>query len=299
MEYNKIKGIIVPMLTPFDEDGQVDYVATEKLVVHLVEHGVHGLFPLGTTGEGPLLTMEERKRFAEAVIKMVDGAIPVIIHSGAITTQETLELTRHAQEIGAHAAAVIPPYYFRITEQALIDYYVEVAGHVPDFGIYLYDNPGVTQNHITQRVVTDAVDAASNMVGLKDSSGSMEKLFNSRNLRDDHFNTAIGPDGLIAAGITMGLDASVSGNANVVPELVVALYHAASSGDMQQARQLQDKLNIVRKVLRDGADLSMFKGVLAMRGLNVGQVRKPLPVESQAVFAEGWKQIEAILGELP
>lgn len=298
MDFKKIRGIIVPMLTPFDAEDKVNFEATEQLVNYLIEKGVHGLFPLGTTGEGPLLTQKERQEFAAFVVKVAAGRIPVIIHTGAITTRETVELTEHAQSIEAYGAAVIPPYYFRVSEATLTNYYIEVANHVPDFPIYLYDNPGVTQNHITQKIIVDTVKATDNIVGLKDSSGSLEKLFNNKALRDGNFNTAIGPDGLIAAGVAMGLDASVSGNANVAPELVVAVYKAASSGDMEKARELQTKLNRVRAILRDGADLSMFKGVLAQRGINVGQVRKPLFVEDKNHFVEGWNRIATILDEL-
>ena len=296
MMYEKIRGIIVPMLTPFKQDGPVDYDAASTLVNYLIEHGVHGLFPLGTTGEGPLLSLEERKKLAQVVVEAAAGRVPVVIHSGAITTAETIQLTEHAQQIGAHAAAIIPPYYFKISERALIDHYLAVARRVPSFPIYLYDNPGVTPNHLTKGMVFEIVEATENIVGLKDSSGALEKLFAARQLRDNTFNTAIGPDGLIAAGVAMGLDASVSGNANVVPELVVALFNAADRGDLETARSLQDRLNIVREILQDGRDMSMFKGVLAQRGISVGQVRPPLPVANRDLFAHGWQKIEAILG---
>jgi len=101
----RIRGVIVPLLTPFDRHGAIDHAAIGRLVEFLIERGVHGLFPGGTTGEGPLLSPEERRALAETVVRAADGRVPVIIHTGAITTREAVELTRHAQSCGASAAA--------------------------------------------------------------------------------------------------------------------------------------------------------------------------------------------------
>ncbi len=290
----KIKGVIVPMLTPFDARGALDAAATQRLVDFLVARGVHGLFPAGTTGEMPLLTMEERCRLAEIVVEAADRRVPVIIHTGAVTTQQTVDLTRHAQAIGADAAAMLPPYYYHYEDQALFRHFAHVAEHVPDFPIYLYENPAVTGNTITLDVIRRLVDRYPNFAGLKDSSGSLATLSASRQLRGGAFNTATGADGLILAGIAMGIDACVSGNANVVPELVVSLYAAAAGGDLPRARELQGTLDAVRAILRDGADLSLFKGVLAQRGLAVGAVRAPLVQASDATITTCWQALTAL-----
>src|SRR5690606_26695898 len=119
-----IHGVIVPMLTPFTEAGDIDVAATARLVDFLIERGVAGLCPLGTTGEGPLLSIEERFSVAEQTVLHTSGRVPVIIHTGAITTSETILLTRHAREIGADAVAIVPPYFYRISEDALFDHFV-------------------------------------------------------------------------------------------------------------------------------------------------------------------------------
>ena len=116
--------------------------------------------------------------------------------------------------------------------------------------------------------------------------------------RDGTFNTASGPDGLILAASSVGVDACVSGNANFVPELVVALKAAATQGDLTTARALQTRLNQVRHIVRDGADLSLFKGILKYRGLDVGSVRPPLPRASEAQISECWEQLQALGLEL-
>jgi dihydrodipicolinate synthase/N-acetylneuraminate lyase len=292
----KIKGVIVPIITPFNGQGQLDTTATTRLVNYLVERGVNGLFPGGTTGECPLLTLPERRLLAETVVEAA-GRIPVIIHSGAITTADTIALTRHAQQIGAHSVAVIPPYYFHYTEEALFCHYAAVAAAVPDFPVYLYNNPGVgNNNRLTFALVSRLVAEFPNIVGMKDSSGSFELLTQLSYKQNGAFNTASGGDGQILMGVAAGIDACVSGNANVVPELVVALHHAASAGDLGLARKLQKKMDTVRQLLEDGRDLSMFKAGLARRGLPVGEVRAPLLQVAEAIFEQRWQTLVDTLG---
>ena len=290
----KVKGVIVPPLTPFDENGKIDEAAIKRLVDFLVERGIHGLFPGGTTGEGPLLDISERHQLAEVFVQAADGRVPVIVHTGAISTQATLELTRHAQLSGAQAAAIVPPYFYHHSDEALLQHFELIATHVPDFPLYLYNNPSVAGNNISLELVIRLVERCPNIVGMKDSSGSVETLFATSGLRNGHFNTASGNDGQILMGIAMGFDACVSGNANVVPELVVALYHAAVRGDLELARELQGELNAVRRILKDGADLSLFKGALAQRGLAVGAVRAPLLQASEAVITQCWRDLSAL-----
>jgi 4-hydroxy-tetrahydrodipicolinate synthase len=294
MRYPKVKGVIVPLVTPFDQQGQIDAQATRQLVDFLIERGVHGLFPGGTTGEGPLLTTDERRYLAEVVVEAAAGRVPVIVHTGAITTREAIELTRHAKQIGACAAAIIPPYYYHYSDHALLNHFEQIAAQQPDFPVYLYNNPSVTGYSISKTVINELVKRCPNVVGLKDSSGSLDTLAESLSWHNGSFNSANGYDGLILAGFAIGLDACVSGNANVVPELVVALYNAVANGDLRTATTLQAKLNRVRAILGDGGDLSLFKGVLALRGVPVGAVRSPLLLASEATITECWQALSAL-----
>lgn len=295
MQYQKIKGVIVPLLTPFTESGAVDAAAIGPVVDYLIARGVHGLFPLGTTGEGPLMTNDERKIIAEAVIDAAAGRIPVIIHTGAINTQDTIDLTQHAYEKGASGAAIIPPFYFLYKEAAIEAHYAAVAEAVPDFPIYLYDNPPVVNgNHITAGMVRRLAESHANIVGLKDSSGSLSTLFASRGLQGGTFNTASGPDGLILASFAMGLDACVSGNANLVPEVVVGIYDAVQRGDLEAAQVLQEQLDAVRRLLHDGGNLDLYKGIMAKRGFRMGSARAPLPQASPELVDESWEGLLAL-----
>lgn len=298
MTYAPIHGVIVPMLTPFTDDDHIDRAATAGLIAFLLARGVAGLFPLGTTGEGPLLTDAERMQFAEWVVEHAAGRVPVIIHTGTITTGETIALTRHALRAGANAVAVVPPYFYKLDDAALYAHFAAVAEAVPDMPIYLYNNPGVTPNVLTTELVVRLANDFENVIGLKDSSGSLATLFAARGLKGGRFNTASGPDGLIMAGQAIGLDACVAGNANFVPELVVGIYAAVQRGDLDAARALQAQLDAVRSLVGDGRSLSLFKGLCARRGVPIGDVRAPLRREPAESVAVCWQALQA-LGVLP
>ncbi|MDQ7029758.1 MAG: dihydrodipicolinate synthase family protein [Ardenticatenia bacterium] len=298
--HRQLEGIVVPIVTLYDGNGHIDHAGMRELVEFLLEHGVSGLFPCGTTGEGPLLTLDERRALAETVVSAVAGRVPVIVHTGAITTEEACALTEHAHGIGADAAAVFAPYYYSYTNEALFRHFAAVAEHVPELPLYLYNIPATTGNPLPIPLVRRLVEACPNIVGVKDSSGSLEYLVTLLRLRPLSFTVANGTDAHIFPAVAMGCLACVSGNANVVPELVVRLYRAARAGDVDTARDLQQRLNRVRQILKDGSDFSLLKGMLQMRGLAVGaEVRAPLSVASPEVIRDRWQRLQQVLQEGP
>jgi len=287
----KIQGVIVPLLTLYHPSEGVDRSAMQALVDFLIERGVNALFPGGTTGEGPLLSLPERMRLAEITVEAARGRVPVIVHTGAITTPDTVAVTRHARAAGAQAAAIMPPFFYHHTDQGLIQHYETVAEQVPDFPLYLYNYPAVSNNTLTASLVAELTRRIPSLVGLKDSGGGLELLTACAALRNGQFNTASGSDRQILAAFQAGFDACVSGNANVVPELVVSLYLAARARDWETARALQAKVDAVRPILRDGSQLSLYKAMLTRRGLNGGRVRPPLLQADEAQTAECWQAL--------
>ena len=282
-----IEGVIVPLITPMDQDGALNTGPVKRLVDYLIARGICAFLTCGTTGEGTLLTVEERCQFSEAVVKAAGGRIPVIVHSGSITTAETIYLTKHAKEIGAQAAAMIPPYYFHYSDEELTGHFETVARQAPDFPLYLYNNPPVTNNTLSIEVVSRVVERCPNVVGIKNSS-TLELLVACSRLRDGAFNTANGCDDLILASRAVGGEACVSGNANVLPELVVELFSACSSGDLKRARELQARLDAAAEIM-GGGKISLFKAMLAKRGVAVGGVRKPMMQDSEEVIEACWQ----------
>lgn len=290
----KLQGVVVPIMTPFDAAGEFDPTATKRLVNYLIKRGVHGLFPCGTTGEGFLLSLDERRRVAETVIDAASGRIPVIIHSGAANTADTLALTTHANAAGADAVAVIPPFVYHHCDAALMKHYLTVANSVPDLPVLLYNFPAISNNTFTFDLVMALREEAPNIIGMKDSSGSLELLTQLLAATDGEFLTFNGGDGQVLASAVMGLSGCVSGNANVMPELLVELHDLATNGALERARRLQKQVNVVRDLLGDGGNLSLFKQMVARRGIKVGDVRAPLLTADPELAAACWRQLSTM-----
>jgi len=243
----------------------------------LIEKGIHGMMPCGTTGEGPLLTVLERKHVVEVVTTTVRDRVPVVAHVGTLVTDETIELARHAQSCGAQAVSVVAPYYYGLPANALVEHFCRVAAAVADTPVFLYNIPQCTGNSISQSVVEAVIERCPNVVGIKDSSGDLAALSELVSLGDGEFQVICGSDGLLLRALGAGASASVSGNANVFPEVVVSLFEAFWRGDLEAARDQQELLDRIRQSMHDGRSVSLMKRILESRGLEGGPVRPPLP----------------------
>ena len=299
MNFTPIKrGVVCPTVTPLKDNGDINPDIIKPMVDFLLDRGVAGVYPLGTTGQGPFFSLEERKAIAAATVSAAGGRSPVIIHTGAISTRDTLDLTRHAEAIGADAASVITPWYFQHSEAALEAHYRAVLEAVPDFPVYFYNLPKFAGNNLTAGLVTRLARDYENAVGLKDSSGDLLAMFAVNQLKDGRFNTAIGPDSLILAGLSMGLDCSVSGSSNYVPEIVAGIHDAFHASDLRAAQKLQRQLNAVSDVVGGGGWLTVVKGIMTHRGLPVGGVRAPMISASDETVRACIAQLRALKVDL-
>jgi 4-hydroxy-tetrahydrodipicolinate synthase len=272
-----IRGLIVPTLTPFTAgDGLLDEAALVAHMGWLIERGVHGLMPCGTTGEGPLLTVAERQRIAEIVVEQAAGRVPVLVHVGTASTRETIELAQHAQRSHADAVSVVTPYYFRLSDAALVEHFCAVADAVPDMPVFLYNIPQCTGNPLSAGAAATIAARCPNVIGIKDSSGNLDTLAGFVGIRAHDWTVLCGGDGIILRALNMGASGAVSGNGNVVPEVIAGLFEAYWSGDAAVAQAQQGRLDQARQALGDGGDLSLFKRALELRGLRGGAVRPPL-----------------------
>lgn len=282
-----LQGVIPPIFTPFTADGtKVDLNALVTHADWLLSKGVHGLMPCGTTGEGPLLSGEERMQVTEVVLDVASGRAPVVAHVGTASTAETVALALDAVERGAGALSVVCPYYYRLPPLALVEHFVAVAGSVPQSPVYLYNIPQLTGNALSAALVAEIKARAPNVVGIKDSTGDLHALAEYGMIDKGCFQVICGSDGLILSALRQGAVGCVSGNANVFPELVVRLFDSAKQGQGDKAEQLQATLDRVRSILLDGRSIGLMKQILRQRGLHAGPVRSPLPeVDGAAVRA--------------
>lgn len=270
-----LHGVVPPTITAFHEDETVDYEATAAHARFVVEHGAHGVFPLGTNGEFPLLTPGERDDVVEAVIETVGGEVPVIAGVGAPSTRETVAHAEHAEMAGADGVVVVTPYYYPLGHEAAVEHYRRVAGSV-DLPVYLYHIPSRTGNSLSLDTL-DALADLDNVAGLKDSSKDVPWLGQAIDAHPE-LSFLAGSDSLLFAGLEVGCAGMVSAVANAFPELVVDLYEAYDAGDEERARELQSEVYAVRSALKRGPYMAGVKTALALRDLEFdpGPLRSPL-----------------------
>jgi len=271
----ELYGVTVAMTTPFTKDNQVDYGAVKKLTKMLIDKGANCLYPCGTTGEMMRLSVQERKKVAEAVIDAVAGKIPVFIHCGCMNQEDTITLVQHAKEAGADGAGVVTPIFFGANEKELEEYFVAVANSVTDFPIYLYNIPQCAANDLPAVVVQRVKERCANVVGLKYSWADINRTIDYINVNDGDFSVLHGCDRAMVALLAAGCKGTVSGIAGVFPEPFVAAYKAYMERDLEKAQKMQKICVKFCDALKGGSNMSYFKEALKMRGIPAGYMRKP------------------------
>lgn len=278
-----LKGIIPPFLTPFDENGEVDHRRINMLVDFMKPY-VQGFFVGGTYGSGALMNVEERKRVFETVSGCVQPHHQLVAHVGTTNLRDTLELARHAVEHKAIAVAAVTPYYYKYDEEALFQFFRALIESVP-VPVYLYDNPQTTGNTVSPELVNRLADAG--LHGVKDSTFDISKTYMMmRKVKKADFDVVIGSESLLLPAFMMGASASVSGLANVLPELLRRLYNAACSDDHHLAQQLQTDVLKMWDILHYGPSVPTAFAMLHVRSIDAGLPRRPQLPLSRDLYAK-------------
>lgn len=238
----EIKGVVVPLVTPFNDDESLDEGALRVIVDYLIDAGVHGLFPSGSQGELYALSGQEKMRVMEIVAEQANGRAFVMPSTGAVTTRESIELTRYAQSIGADAVSVITPYFIQPSAQEQIEHFARICDSV-EIPVLAYNNPARTNVNFTPAMATAVADRATNFVGIKDSSGDLTNTLDYMQRCPPGFRVFVGRDTLIYAALCCGCTGAVAATANVAPELVVGIYTAYQKGDLERSLDLQHRLD--------------------------------------------------------
>lgn len=273
-------GVIPPLVTPWTDDDRLDVEGLARLIDELVDAGVQGLFVLGTTGEGPALSMQTRRELVTHAVQLADGRAPVLVGVTDSSVESVLTLADHAAEAGASGVVLAPPPYSPVDAAELCHYLDHVAARLT-LPMYLYNIPSRT-GAVPMSVVRHAMNLPG-CVGFKDSSGSMVFLHEALLLRDQRrpdFRVLVGPEELLAEAVLFGADGGVAGGANLFPRLFVRLYQAARRGDLPEARRLHRVvLELSTSLYRSGRYASSFiksvKHGLAHRGICRGNMIEP------------------------
>ncbi|MCY9019751.1 dihydrodipicolinate synthase family protein [Priestia megaterium] len=269
-------GVTTAMVTPFTKTGEVDLEKVVNLTEFLISKGVHCLYPLGTTGEMLRLSVKERKQVAETVVKQAANRVTVFIHVGAMNEEDTIELAKHASEIGADGIGVVTPMFFGANDNELETYFTKVAHSVPsDFPLYLYNIPQCSSNDLTAEVAQKVAETCKNVIGIKYSYPDYLRVNDYLNINDGNFSVLPGTDRLFLAALAMGCEGVVSGVSGVYPEPFVETYNAFKANDLEKARKTQKVAIQYCEALLNGSNMSYFKEALKLRGIDVGGMRSP------------------------
>lgn len=276
VDTNTLYGVIPPIITAFTEDEELNLEATAAHARYVVDRGVHGVFPLGTNGEFPMLKPRERAAVIQAVVDEVGDEVPVIAGVSAPSTRNTISYSRDAIESGADAIVVGIPYYYPIDNSAIIEHYADVVAAV-DVPVLIYHFPARMGNKLDIETV-DRLAAIDGIVGVKDSSGDVAWLGQTID-QNPQLTYLAGLDSLLFAELEIGCTGLVSAVSNVFPKLVVELYESYVTGHEARARELQSTIFDIWKAMERGPYLGGVKSSLAMLPdvpFDPGPMRRPL-----------------------
>ncbi|KAF1305137.1 4-hydroxy-tetrahydrodipicolinate synthase [Candidatus Enterococcus willemsii] len=292
-----LEGIITAMVTPFDKEGSICEASTKKLINHLIDSGVNGLFILGTNGEFFSLNDEEKVKFAKLVVEEVRGRIPVYAGAGGISTQGTIDLVNELEKVKVDAVSIITPYLISLTDEEIYRHYEQILKHT-NCPIILYNIPQNTHINLSENVVNKLAKFIK-VIGIKDSSGNLENLSTYLKIAEKHeFSVLIGSDSLILEALKRGASGAVAATSNLLPRTDIAIYQSFKENKFELAQQYQDSINDYRAINKIGSVPAMLKKALNFTGINVGSPRLPvLPISSKyddelRIILEKYKKIE-------
>ena len=295
MKQVEIKGIIPPIITPFNEDESINVQELRAQVNRLIAGGVHALFPFGTNGEGYILNGEEKKLVLETVIEETNGRVPIYAGTGCVSTKETVEQSKMAMDMGADVLSIITPSFALASQKELYDHYVEVAKHV-NIPIVLYNIPMRTGNKLLPETVEKLARDVDVIMGAKDSSGDRENLKayidRTRDL-EKPFSVLAGNDGNILYCLENGGTGGIAGRANIWPATVASIYDHFVAGDLDKAREAQEAVAKIQPVFKFGNPNTIIKKAVSLMGYPVGDCRRPFSY----LCDEGLEALKQVLEE--
>ncbi|EGL83116.1 Dihydrodipicolinate synthase [Caldalkalibacillus thermarum TA2.A1] len=281
----RLRGSIAPIVTPFDEQGNIDEQVLVDLIEWHIASGSHGISVTGTTGEPSSLTLKERERVMEIAIRTARGRVPVVPGTGSTNHDETMHLTKLAQEMGADAAMVIVPYYNKPSQHALYKHFKTVADAV-DIPIIIYNIPGRTAVNLEVKTLARLNEDCKNIVGVKESNKDFEHVNRVLLCCGREFLLFSGIELLCYPMLAIGGAGSVCATANVVPDKVAEMHNAWFEGDVERAQQLHYELMPLNDVLFKDTNPSPLKAALGMMGKITPKLRLPMDLPTEELQQE-------------
>ncbi len=285
----KIPSVVSALITPMHDDRSINYDALQKLVAFELKQGVQGFYCCGSSAEGLLLETDERKQIAQSVSEVCKDAVPFIVHTGSLGTKEAIELSVHAQQVGAQAVSLIPPIYYHYSQQEVEGYYSDVAEAI-DLGIIIYNIPQFTGISFSKE---SPLLKQEKIIGIKHTSMNLYDLERLSQAFDKKvlFN---GFDEVFLFALAAGAQSTIGTTVNVCPRLFKGIYDDFHNGAIVKAQQKQHLLNdFVEAVVKEGI-FSSVKYCMSILGVESGPCRKPF----KALDTDQKKRIEKALGKI-
>jgi 4-hydroxy-tetrahydrodipicolinate synthase len=275
VDLKKFHGVVPAMATPFTADEQFDEGRVRELIDWYLASGVHGISVAGSQGEFFSLERNEHLKLLEVAVKTIGDRVPLYAGTGAVTTREAIRLTQAAESLGADLALVITPYFAQPTQDELVEHYTSIA-RATKLPVMLYNNPPRTAVNVLPSTLVRCMQAADNIVGIKDSSGdvtqSVEYLLGTGG-RGLLFS---GRDTVALAFLLHGGHGTISPAANVFPRLMVRLYDAFRAGRIDEARRISDVFAPLRAAWAWGSFPVVIKEAMTLVGRSAGPARRPI-----------------------
>lgn len=267
----EIKGVIAAMLTIFDEKEEIDVKRTEDFVEFLISRGVQGLYLTGSTGEGFLMSGEERRKVVEIVVRKVAGCIPIIVHVGDIGTKKSVELAVHAYEAGADAVSSVPPFYWKFSEEDIYHYYKDISEATP-LPMIIYNVPlaGLMGTELLVKL-----SKLPNVKGIKFTGKDHDQMSHLIEILHPEIKIFSGCDEMALSGLSVGADGIIGSFYNVMPELFLKLMERIGKNDIQAAKRLQ---KIGTEIILEAIQydyLALMRNMIHWQGVDAGYSRRP------------------------
>ncbi|WP_223590773.1 4-hydroxy-tetrahydrodipicolinate synthase [Neobacillus bataviensis] len=266
--------LLTAMVTPFDQNGEVDYHATKNLVNYLIANGSDGLVVAGTTGESPTLTTEEKVELFKFVVREADGRVPVIAGTGSNNTRASISLSKLAEEAGVDGIMLVAPYYNKPCQEGMYQHFKAIAEST-SLPVMLYNIPGRCVVNISVETIV-RLSAIKNIVAVKEASGNLDAMAEIISQTPSDFTLYSGDDGLTLPVLAIGGAGVVSVASHIIGNEMQAMINSFKNGALEEAAALHRKLLPIMKALFAAPNPTPVKTALNMNGVPVGGVRLPL-----------------------
>jgi 4-hydroxy-tetrahydrodipicolinate synthase len=290
---SKFRGALTALITPFDDKDKIDEEGLRENVRFQIEQGIHGLVPVGTTGECATLSYEEHERVIDIVIDETKGKVPVVAGTGSNSTKEAITLTKYAKDAGADGALLVAPYYNKPGQRGLYEHYKKIAEEV-DIPQVIYNIPSRTGINVEAETIAK-LSKIKNIIGVKEASGNLSQIMQIIKQTDEDFSLISGDDSLTFPILALGGVGVISVAANLVPDKVAKMVDAFLEGDIETSRNLHYELMPLFKVLFIETNPGPVKAAMELLGRAAGKPRLPL-LEAHPETREKLREVLADLG---